>query len=356
MINLYVVESPFQALCALEASLRNYDEENHIVYRLSCLGIRKTNDAYIENIVSLGIWSSALKLEGSKNGFVLFRLMDGLIFSRRVSQIFRNRINKLYIGEFRAGWMHLLRLNIRPQECWLLDDGSETINVVEKYFYSGSYIPDSLFFDFKIKNIVYFVLYFGLGRRLSKRLSGQLNLFSIFKFDEKALGLSGVKYINHSFETFQERFNGNGREQDLGDEAFFYGSKLSESGLLSRDYELFVLRFIKKYYDSMLVKVKYMPHRDESPEKLRLVNDIFGGNVVYDPGMAELALLKCKNKPVEIASCYSTVLSSLHVLCPDIRRRAFVLDYAEISSGFRSDVASCYQYMKEEGVLMQSVF
>lgn len=64
--------------------------------------------------------------------------------------------------------------------------------------------------------------------------------------------------------------------------------------------------------------VKYRPHRDEDPEKLRVLAERFGIEVVSGSGTIELALTQSDTLPSKIMSFFSSATLTLQLLVGDI--------------------------------------
>lgn len=138
--NLILVESPFQALCALEVSLRNKNDQNILVYKLSENLERKVNNSQIKNTLSYGDWAEAIEFKANNKYGGLSVHYSTATFLRELSNRYSGKISKLFFGEFRSKWMHQARLAINANEDWLIDDGAATIKAVNDSISKGIYI------------------------------------------------------------------------------------------------------------------------------------------------------------------------------------------------------------------------
>lgn len=343
--NLILVESPFQALCALEVSLRNKNDKNILVYKLSESPERKVNNSQIENTISYGDWTEIIEFKANNKYGGLSVHYSTAVFLRNLASRYSDKIDKLFFGEFRSRWMHQARLAINASEDWLIDDGAATIKAVNESISKGVYVDSNVLVKSSaIKSVVFQLIYGKYERKLSELKKQPVNVFSAFVSETNGdLGLekNNFSYIKSFF---------NSKDNGKSNKVFYYGSKYSEAGVVSQEYELAFLNKIQCYYSQKGLEVQYFTHRDESSAKLELVEKIFSNSVIKNTDMAEMHLLKSGVKPVEIAAAYSSVLSSLNVIFPEIKKTSFRLKEAEIQEKFSKGISMAYEFYESEGV------
>jgi hypothetical protein len=351
--NIYLVESPLQALCALEASLRNAGDENIIFYYLSEMSGREKSNNQMTAIIELGGWavSEAFKVSVCFGKLSAHHGRANLI--RGLYKRFSGNADRLYIGEFRSKWMHQARLAIRPKETWLIDDGAATIKIIEGNIKKGEFISQGVFSEASWLSKFFFLLIY---RRYQYGLAGlknkPINVFSAF-LNEGDIGHvavlgNKVAMIRNDFKEVKTFFNESNKS--MIDEVYYYGSKYSEAGIVSLAYEITFLRGIKEYYLSKGIVVRYFSHRDESPEKLDEVENVFPNMVMLDSDMAEIYLLKAQELPSEISAAYSSMLVNLNILFPKIKKTSFRLNPSEIKGQYSNDIKLVYEFIEGQGI------
>ncbi|QZN91417.1 alpha-2,8-polysialyltransferase family protein [Idiomarina abyssalis] len=335
--NLFVVESPLQALVALELSLRFKDEKNGIVYRLA--KGRERNNEQIESVISKGHWSFEKK--------VLFNNSSGLASHRSILRelnYFRKKFSKgikqLFIGEFRSQWMHFMRVAVSPKKTVLMDDGATTLEIKRKFLDKGVYYPTVLWKQRNfIKSLVKQKIY---HRFIKKRvLQSPLYLASAFIKAESLypIDFSYLKELLKSTKT-----------SSIERKVFFFGSKYSESGIISREYELSFLERVKEFYASYECDLVYCAHRDESDEKLNVIRNELGLQVIIPDSPAEIFLIEHSQSILEVSGAYSSVLNNAMVLLSGTQVRAFQLLPEEICVKHRADIGHLYKHFISEGL------
>ncbi|AAV81396.1 UDP-glucose--(glucosyl) LPS a 1,2-glucosyltransferase [Idiomarina loihiensis] len=335
--NLFVVESPLQALVALELSLRFKDARNGIVYRF--VEGREQNNEQIENVISKGEWSFRKK--------VLFDSSSGLSSHRSIvrelnyfNKTFPESIKQLFIGEFRAQWMHFMRVAVAPSLTVLMDDGAATLMVKREFIDKGIYYPTALWAHGSfMKRLVKRHMYSRFLR--NNELQSHLYFASAFIKTEALypIDFSAVKKLFKSSEK-------GAREKAV----FFFGSKYSEVGIVSREYELAFLERVKRFYSLYDCDLVYCAHRDESDEKLNVLRNTLKFKVVMPETPAEIFLLENNQRILEVSGAYTSVLNNAKVLLPDVLVRAFQLAPEEISVEHRKNIELVYKHFNREDI------
>ena len=341
--NLFIVESPLQALVAVELSLQFTGQKNGVISRLSGKG-RERNNEQICKVLEWGNWSFKDTVEFSSKGGILWHL-DARRYILQIKERFRNEVGNLFLGEFRSQWMHSVRSVIDPESTILMDDGAVIVAVNKKYLKNGIFYPRDIFHDTrniksKIKNL------FFLGLLEDQVLSKPLLTASAFLEDDAdyLIDFSGV-LKNKKYDCV-----GSGKI------AYFFGSKYSEAGILSRDYELNFISRIREYYESRDLKFLYCAHRDESFEKLDLLKLVHGVNVVLPDLPAELFLLENSEMIGAIGAAYSSVINNLGFIFPRKLITSFMLDLEQVNEKNRSDIEDIYKHFEKKEVFVERDF
>lgn len=341
--NLFIVESPLQALVAVELSLQFKGQRNGIIYRLSGKG-RERNDEQICRVVDFGEWSFSEPLKFVESGGV-----KGLLDIRRViSQLgarFRTSVRNLFFGEFRSQWMHFARLAIAPDKFVLMDDGAATLTVKSRYIDEGVFYPRQLWASKNpIKKMLKDTIYWGMFE--ASQAQRPVSFASAFLKDESEfrVDFSSLR---------QKRENLPGSEPQVLPKAYYFGSKYSEAGILSRDYELNFISRVLRYYESKGLSLVYCAHRDESEEKLELIRGLGTIEVVCPDLPAELFVLERDRAILEIGAAYSSVINNLSLIFPDKPVTSFRLRREAINPVNREAIDPIYSYFEQKGILVE---
>lgn len=341
MHNLYVVESPLQALCALEVSLSKTKENHSIIVRLSEPS-RHNNNQQILNIVNLRKWNHKLILEPmTSNNRVVAKLLK-LNQLATIKWKFKSKVDSLYIGEFRYEFMHQIRCAVDAPNVILLDDGAATVKVIQDYIKNNRFHPDLSYCPKNIfKRIIYLKTY---GKYLDKKiLNKKINVLTAFAKKDSTYGIDEIKFDNIKLlYGSQKKINTH--------EVYFYGSKYSEAGIVSLTYEINALNAIKKYYNDKGLQLIYFPHRDDSDEKIGILVDKLGFKIKRNRDIAELQLLQSKTLPKEVAGFYTSTLNNFKCIFPELEITSFRLHTNEISKDHTTSINNIYKYYSSLGI------
>ena len=334
MNNFYVVESPLQALCALELALSKKNETHGIIVRISG-GKRTRNDEQILSIINKLKWDYLYLMNNSKYQLSYLDHLNIIRVLRRTRKKFENKVNKLYIGEFRSSFMHMIRCAVNAKEECLLDDGTVTVEMVNKYLSQGFFYPyDIIFPENKYKYILFKIIYYGFNKE--NKLNKRLKIHTVYK---------NINYDNIDFVSFTcvKKFFALNRCVDKS-LVYFYGSKYSEAKITSLEYELSFLKKVAVFYENK--KLVYFAHRDESKIKLEIIKNELGFEVCIPEKTAEIFLLESKVLPVEISSACSSVLVNSSIIFPEIKLRSFRIDSNQVAENARSGINMAYDYFE----------
>lgn len=286
MFNLFYIESPLQILSAIEAAKKFNERKAILIVGLS-KGDRVNNDLQIEELVDSFCWERIFYIE-QKSG--RWRNFFTLYNSFKYSFLYKGKVDKYFFGEYRSLPMALLGVFLKPNDFVLMDDGSFTITAQNFYIRNGvfPYARKTLFKLFKKKfdsiRIPDLFSFYKL-----KLIGGQVNYYELPKKIEVEID-KGV--------------------------AFFFGSKFSESKTMSFIDELLILEEVKNKYKSY--KFFYIPHRDESKNKLDEISNL-GFFVKKLGGPAEVYFDSVSIMPEMVFSYYSTVLYSCYIRFENVK-------------------------------------
>lgn len=345
MDNLFIVQSPLQALIAVELSLQFSAERNVVLYRLSG---RERNDDQIERVVAMGRWYSVQKISFGRK--MLSRQFIIRKHIQKIKKEFRGKVGRLFMGDFRAQWMHLVRSVTLPQETIVLDDGAATLTVKKNYTDKEIYYPQAIW---RTDNLVKFylkkIIFSGLVE--SSVFTTNVSFASAFLKQESAYKVDFSSLRNEILQ--HESLDAS---SSFGKTVYFFGSKYSELGVISLDYEIDFISQVKHYYSRGENNLVYCAHRDESTEKLTVIRDTLEIEVCMPDVPAELFMIKNHFHVNEIAAAYSSVINNLKLVLPDKKIRSFMLDGDEIHPKYRDSINDVYKYYESLGIDVEKNF
>ncbi|MDF2418368.1 hypothetical protein GWP85_12760 [Acinetobacter beijerinckii] len=260
-MNLYIVESPLQLLCAYEAISFNKNENYQLLIRQTGRGL---NDKHLI--------SCANRLELDYKIFVLHttNIYMGLLrnFFLWCSLYFKT-YEKVYFGSIYSSALSFINNFIKKKEVIYLDDGAATLRAQ-------------------------FEMY--------SREKKICNWFTFFNIDP----LRGQNIIKHNFEKIKEK-----NKNYINEKIYFIGQPvLAMKGFSKEDYIRCVREVASKCKDSGFLY--YIPHRVEDLDQ---INNIPNIRVINLNVPVEIYFMENQGSiPQEIYSCYSTALITLPLL------------------------------------------
>jgi len=298
MANLYLTKSPLQVLSAIEA--RSY------FGGFSVLVLRYSgdynNDFQMKKVASLVKWGSVIEITSCANTKLAEFIL--LIFLFRLKKI-KYSWKHIFIGEYRSWAFISFAKILKSEHIFLLDDGSVTIEIQQDYLSKGKEYPYGKGLIGKIKkNIIYFIcriFKFDINTNISRKI----NLFTCF---DVARAYPTQIVLQHNFSFIKKRAK---NLQPKNREVWFFGSNISELGLISIDKEISLIHSMSNYYKSLGFFVVYIPHRRESNSKLKKIKKIPGLDVVSLNFPCEIGILIRNSIPGRISSFISTALYTI---------------------------------------------
>lgn len=335
IINVYIVESPVQVINCIEAA--NWSNANNNVLFVRYSG-REENDKQIKQLIKEFSWSEVVdcsipkKPNPFKNALAEVKLFNQL--ARRYQ-----KVNKLFIGEFRSKSMHYLRAALSPDETYLVDDGDITLSIQELYFKLNQYqlgplqkhMPTGVVQ--RVKEIVRMILYIQFFKPVMKTVP--IHLFTAFDVS----AARDQKVVANRFSYFK----GMQHHVDLNDQqVFYFGSKYNEAGLLTLEQELSFLKKVQFFFEKKQLQMVYIPHRDDSAVKLKLLESNFGLTVKRLGMPAEIYFIKSSTRPGYIAGACTSAINNLARMNDFNGVYAFALPFEQVPINFREDMYRSY--------------
>ena len=318
MYNVFFIESPLQLLSATSARNKFGGKSILIVY----LGghEKKNNNNQILDSLDGG-WGLVFYLKKENNFLCLAKTFFVKILPLAFK--YRGKVNKYFFGEYRNVDMVIFGEILKPKDKVLLDDGSFTITAQKKYIRNKTY-P----FQNSKKSKVFF---------LSCREYHAPNLYSFFDL-ERYLISGQVNYFELPVK----------RNISIDNRVvYFFGSKFTENNSIKPIDEIKILsKAIEVYAD---FEVFYIPHRDESKEKINKVK-VLGYKVKYLGGAAETYFDKAEIMPEIVVSYYSTVLYSCFIRFKNVRVKTINVERYLLKEHDKINAKEIYEYYDDLGL------
>jgi hypothetical protein len=319
MYNLFYVESPLQMLSAISAFNRFNQHKAILIVNVSH-GDRINNDTQLLQLIG-DEWDEVF-IQRQRKGKV--RILTGLLRDIiKFSLKYRGEINKFFFGEYRSVDMAILNRFLSPKESILLDDGSFTITA-QNYYIKNKILPYSEAKKYKV------------FKPFLKNLKIP-NLYSFFKLDSTLLK-GQVNYYEFSIKKKIDIKEGH---------IYFFGTKFSESKNMLLTDEINVLSKVLKKYAGY--KVFYIPHRDESLNKLDDISKL--GYQVKNLGKpAETYFDETDAMPELVLSYYSTVLYTCYLRFDNVQLHSIDITNFLLQESAKINAKEIYDYYKTVGI------
>ncbi len=300
MNGLFLVESPFQLLCAYEAMSAYALQQFTVVVRLSR---KKKSDDQLKKLIDIlfdeNQFPKIITIGAEDRRFIDY--ME-LIFLCMYVALRMVMFQYIFIGNAESGVLKLATLPVSKRKIVLLDDGIKSFLIQER--------------SSAEKNYNMFTMLYGMVPFDHQKVC--INDFSVLK--KKVLNSCTV----------------------IDDQVLFIGTDISEYGMVSqREY----VASVKTVVDACKAsKVVYIPHRLECDSKLQKLKKISGLVLKSTDYPVELYSFYNQEIPKTIYSFYSGALISLHCIYGEIITiHGLIFDYSQ--SEYQSDIDRIYTLM-----------
>lgn len=335
-MNLFIVESPFQLLSAVEANNYYSNEENVLIIKYAPEKSNSKNNEQLRLLKSLINWSKIIEIENSSS-FIVANLK--LVFQIKEIQKKFTYIDKIFIGEYRSWFMRQYFNILDPISCFALDDGNMTVELQKSYIPTGKYYEIKTWKSFVKRFFYKLILLFFKSKQVKNRLD--INLFTCFDLNPYSKKQTLIK---HSFEYLKKQ---NKSKEVLKNVVYFFGGNLSESGVISEENEIQELIEVQKYYVERNIRLVYLPHRRESSKKLDYIANELNIELRYSTYPAEIEFITMDALPQYLASFMSTALYTVSNIVDFDDVIAFELPFEKINNLYQKDITSAYDDYKK---------
>jgi len=313
-INLYSVGPPLQILGAMEAR-ETFPAKRHVLLLRRAGEHRTEHNQQVKRLISLGAWDEILSWP-PRNRTRASLHSNTRKFCIALQKRLRERSLRLLIGGFNQYSSHLLRSTLDPVHTVMLDDGTATLHHFENYLSINQFHPDwAEHFDPR-KGLINKLRAIRSGINFAK-LQEPLDVFTCF--DIEIPKHCQARIFSHSFRNLAGLCE---LQKQCRQKAFYFGSPLSEYGIVSKETEYSFIKKIFRHYSSKDIQATYITHRDDGSSKIDSLKH--AGLATRSLGMpAEVYFATASEVPAILASSFSTALHNVSKICPDLKTEAF---------------------------------
>ncbi|MDA8980737.1 alpha-2,8-polysialyltransferase family protein [bacterium] len=327
-MNVFVIDSPLQLLCAEEArSHFKIEPENSFLVVVQHDFEAKMLFTIVKGW-SLEDWPNIVLIAKAR----VLNVAHLILEVRRVSSLISERVERVFISHDRMLFRALGRA-VKGEEFWLLDDGTGTLRVVENRKVSPEKLGKRRFKDIIIGGI-------GLkGEELKK-----LNYFTFLDIEP----LPGEAVIRHGFPMLREGLPKIKRNPDC---VLLLGVGIVEQGIVTESEYRSYLDFVEKYYEGKTIY--YAPHRVENVQNLKRRFERSSIQVLSLSRPIEIELIEqtLPENPGVLAGFWSTAFTTCRAIFgDDLEISAFRVEESAIQDPFlKEGMNFCYEYFNKIG-------
>ena len=315
---LFIVTSPLQLLCAVEAYHYYQIEDADLIIKYG--GNPTSNNMLKSMLRDYGIWSSVSTISKKRS-------LRDLI--KTVRNIPKTTYDVMFNAEYNGWFQNIIIANTNYRKRVVYDDGTMTLNDYRVYFEPQV--------ASKKKHVEKEVLLRLVGiKKYRPETFEHIELFTMFKLKE----LPHVSIVENSFtQSSQYR---NSVESKINEPKAILGQPLVEAGIVSEQYYLGALKRLTR--DN---KAYYFPHRAESEENIAKWSKKTNIEVIRDERPIELSVTSYSVS--SIVGFFSTALKTLSLLYPNLKIQFIrTPDDEFLSDKFRINTNNAYkQYVGE---------
>lgn len=296
-MNIFIVSSPFQYICANEARVFFNTKDNVLVLKTKQTNIGKIQ---FNSIIIESDWDYIFHQPDSGRLASIPKTIKKLI---KLSERLESKKNTLYFSQYQCMLTNLIRRNLNHHRQVYFDDGIQTLKEYYEYIEKKVTYSRPRFFDDIIIQLQ------GIKKIGSLEYNDNLEIFSIFNIPNPTcrLHINTLSALRNTMN-IKEQFDSEGAIGFIGEGNVGEEKTISESEYLNK---------INKVCSSRK-KVIYFPHRRESEELKNKIKNI--KNIKYHTPEypIELEIYKKNIKLSKIYGMASTATYTLSIVYKEI--------------------------------------
>lgn len=323
-MNIYFVASPLQLISALDIAKV---KENNVFFIAKG---SERNYFQINKLLESNDISSYIIIYLKEFKISFFRYIYTFFLANLWRFKSSSKIENVYVGDFRNYMFNLLAFSLSDHKYILLDDGLATINVQLNYFSKGKGFSEY----FNSNKYKFTNMFFLLDNRIKSTIP---DLYSYLCMDS----------MLHSSQVNYAQKRKSGIVKKVTSDLYFLGSKYSEAGVLSLEYEIYALKFVFLKESKKHKNIYYIPHRDDSKLKIKKIKSI--GFIIKDFNLPiEIIFNDLDKIPCAITGFYSTALFNLKCYYEEAIDIYDISDYI-VKCKIKRNIVDVYSFLSNVG-------
>jgi len=315
--NIFIVAGPLHLMNAIEA-IEYFKSKNNILIVLYT--DNKQQLSQMKKLLNFVNWHTVEYIRIPQN------IIDKLFFVNNIANslqtIQKDKIDKLFVGEYRSDHVNHIVNTLSNKDIYLLDDGLAQLN----YHNEMNLQP----YRVKIRRVIYQALFYQLERI-------NYTFFTIFD-------IKNEKIIKNNYNFFKKYI----RDKQVEDSVYFIGQPLVELGIMSEENYKKSLSKIIDFYKGR--KFIYILHRREKVENIKEFSLKLNFKYKLFDNLIELEMIMSKIVPSDFATFYSTAIVTLPCFISETEYRVFRTKDNIIHKNFIDNISNTYQELEKIGL------
>jgi hypothetical protein len=251
--DLYIIESPFQLVCAIEAKAsKSLNSSSRSILIVKRTNIKKNNDQ-IDQLLKTAHFERTIHIPFFMGLFFGDYILAVLIFSWKIRRL---KLNNIFIGEIKSTMMRCFSLNFEHSSVYFLDDGVSTLTIQDQLL-KGLTVNE---YTKYLRNLLLTILF------VNHKSCFIPNWFTLFELTPVN---SSQKIVKNNFFVIRDKIVF--KTNETSSKVYFIGSPLSEDKQYPENEELKLVKKASEYYSLQGKTVVYCVHRRESRDKLQKI-------------------------------------------------------------------------------------
>ena len=328
--NLYIVSTPLQLLCAIEAQHHFKTQNNVLVILFFLIG----NGKNIDQMFKLSEYFPYNKL-------ITYQANSGVnlsAFQKYIKKLKRYKYDYFFIG-YGTPIYRRMAANINYNKIYMLDDGIHSITVHSQLHNNTN---NSLSLTQEPKNIrkkLRNAIYFTKGIKVDSKLE-DLNFFTMFDLE---------KYndvITHDFSYVRSLFL---KSEEESNKVYILGQPLKKAiKMETSDYLGYLKEVLDKHKNRELV---YIPHRTEQiGEELGYLLYLNKVLILHINSPIEIFFMNHGINPINIYAFMSSALFTINKMFPSSKPKYIKIDTSPYSEFHQKNIQLIYDNYKKDGI------
>jgi hypothetical protein len=354
-VNVFVVDTAFQLLNAIEAVNSLELSNNHLIIVEDAGRRRKEFETMIKSTdwvrvtyVSLDLGWRDVRIFGPINEIVQ-RWYGRYLHFRRMRRLDRlikslGEVNNLFLGHYWVDYKYFMRHfanKIKHKALYLLDDGTDTIDINNHRKLIDRIKCENASILIADGNPLLNWIEMYVRRKYwnwDVREAESVTFFTTYNLD--------IRDGDHLVKNEYHYLRSLALESTPTDEVLFVGQDLVETGDIEEEKLLEYLKKVKDYFEGD--KIKYVPHPMDSLRIIEKIRDCLGFEIKQFGVPIEYAIVVGGHIPKVLASfCSSALESCSNILGDRVKIVAFYL-YPEHLMRWRDNIEGIYEYYEKK--------